>query len=87
MGLRGKRAAGGGGRVTRLAIAAWMQLVAAALIAALIFCLVRAVTDLRARRFSWAAASLILSAVLLAAVLTPVRTHAVKVALTPQLIN
>lgn len=61
---------------------ALMMLGIAALVA-LVFCVVRLVVDLRARRFGWAAAGLIVSALLLWACLTPVETHAVKVDLTP----
>jgi hypothetical protein len=51
----------------------------AGLLAAFVFCLVRAVIDLRARRFFWGAASAAIAALLLWGLVAPIPTHAVKV--------
>ena len=47
-------------------------------LAATIYCVARAIVDLRQRRYVWAAVGAISAAILL---LTPVKTHAVKVEL------
>jgi len=50
---------------------------------ALIFCIVRLIADLRARRVGWAVADLAVACLLVWTALTPVQTHAVKVQLIP----
>jgi hypothetical protein len=47
-----------------------------AALAAAIYCIVKAVIDLRARRYAWGIVGLASAAVFL---LTPIQTHAVKV--------
>jgi|GEM_PF-2008810 len=58
-------------------------ILAAGMLVAFVFCLVRTVLDFRARRFGWAYAGLAVSGLLLCALLTPIQTHAVKVAFPP----
>ena len=55
-----------------------MLLVATGVLVALVFCIVRTILDFRARRFGWAWAGLAVSALLLCAMATPIKTHAVK---------
>ncbi|HWU73816.1 MAG TPA: hypothetical protein VN137_10020 [Sphingomonas sp.] len=56
-----------------------LMILGVATLVAFLFCFVRMVVDLRARRFGWATAGLIVSGLLLWGCLTPVETHAVKV--------
>jgi hypothetical protein len=48
--------------------------------AAAIYCIAKALIDLRARRYAWGIVGLASAAVLL---LTPIQTHAVKIDLPP----
>jgi len=64
-----------------------MQLLSGALVAGLLFCAVRTAIDLRDRRFAWAALSLVVSALLLAALVAPIETRAVKVELSSRLVG
>ncbi|MEO5493893.1 MAG: hypothetical protein ABIR08_07680 [Sphingomonas sp.] len=48
-------------------------------LAAFLFCLIRAVIDLRARRLGWGVAGLIVCGLLAWGSMTPISTHAVKV--------
>ena len=50
-------------------------------LAAFLLCFVRGLTDLRARRFRWAAAELAVAALLAWGLMTPIQTHAEKVVL------
>jgi hypothetical protein len=82
VGLRGKRASSSGGRVAVTLDKGGMELLSGALVGGLLFCVVRGVIDLRDRRFALAAMSLLVSALLLAALVAPVETHGAKVELS-----
>jgi len=47
--------------------------------AGVLFCTARAVSDMRARRFVWGTAGLAVALILASGLMTPVKTHAVKI--------